>query len=344
MSAALPVREVRWVETKTCTANGMAPSWQKVQGREGPHPAAHKIFIFSFKARVLIRLLVANNHAVSSSGTSLVCVVLRLAAAFGAIRVPATRASTIELDASTSASDAVAFASTARRSAGDGTWGTAVAAAGAERRHIGFHIRVGLVAVLLGVLVDLGSGELGCQLLQSRVLELLRADFPGLLRLVGSWRDDVGLGKWTTFGDTTAADAAGVARRRLLRGQGGVGSLAIGDIKDVELSLRGGLSDGLARGIMRDVVSVDDVVVPVALALLQCLALKPEGTFPASGLGSVLGQGKLAIVVVPGAEQVDGLDVGRSAKGEVKLDGGHYGLVFEMFIVRNGMVSSGENS
>lgn len=75
---------------------------------------------------------------------------------------------------------------------------------------------------------------------------------------------------------------------------------------------------------MRDVVAIDDVVVPVALALLECLPLEAKGALPPSGLGGVLGKRKLAIVVVPRTEQMYGLDIGGSAEGEVKLDSGHY--------------------
>lgn len=71
-------------------------------------------------------------------------------------------------------------------------------------------------------------------------------------------------------------------------------------------------------------VAIDDVVVPVALALLECLTLEAKGALPASCLGGVLGKWKLAIVVVPRTEQMYGLDIGRSAKGEVELDSGHY--------------------
>lgn len=101
---------------------------------------------------------------------------------------------------------------------------------------------------------------------------------------------------------------------------GGLGGLAIGDIEDVQLSAGGGLSDGVVGWIVRNVVSVNDVVVPVSLTLLQSLALEAEVALPATRLGCVLGKWELAIVVVPRAEQVDGLDVGGGAEGEVKLD------------------------
>ena len=103
-----------------------------------------------------------------------------------------------------------------------------------------------------------------------------------------------------------------------------LGALSIGDVQSVQLAASSWLSDGLAGWVVRDVVSIDDVVVPVALALLECLTLEAESAFPATRLGRVLGKWKLTIVVVPGAEQVDSLDIGGSTEGEVKLDSGHY--------------------
>jgi hypothetical protein len=76
-------------------------------------------------------------------------------------------------------------------------------------------------------------------------------------------------------------------------------------------------------GVVGDVVAVDDVVVPVSLALLQSGALELEGADPASGLLGVLGEGKLALVAVPGAEEVDSLAAGRGAERKVELDSGH---------------------
>ena len=57
-------------------------------------------------------------------------------------------------------------------------------------------------------------------------------------------------------------------------------------------------------------------VVPVALTLLECSALESEGTLPPAGFICVFGKGKLAGVVVPRAEEVDGLDVGGSAESK----------------------------
>ena len=84
---------------------------------------------------------------------------------------------------------------------------------------------------------------------------------------------------------------------------------------------------------MRDVVAVNDVVVPVALALLQGLALEAESALPATSLVGILGERELSVVVVPGAEQVDGLAVGGSAESEVELDGGHYDCLTRWYFV-----------
>jgi hypothetical protein len=73
------------------------------------------------------------------------------------------------------------------------------------------------------------------------------------------------------------------------------------------------------------VVAVDDVVVPVALALLEGAVLELEAPEPAAGLLGVLGKRELAGVVVPGAEEVHGFAVGACAECEVELDCGHFG-------------------
>ena len=75
-----------------------------------------------------------------------------------------------------------------------------------------------------------------------------------------------------------------------------------------------------------DVVAVDDVVVPVSLTSLESRAGEAEGALPGAGLGRglVLGERKLADVVVPRAEKVNSLDAGRDAKRERQLSGRHF--------------------
>lgn len=77
--------------------------------------------------------------------------------------------------------------------------------------------------------------------------------------------------------------------------------------------------------VVGDVVAVNDVVVPVALALLESGTLELEAADPTTSLLGVLGKRKLTLVAVPGTEKVDGLAVGGSAESEVKLDSGHFG-------------------
>lgn len=78
---------------------------------------------------------------------------------------------------------------------------------------------------------------------------------------------------------------------------------------------------------MRDMVAVDDVVVPVALSLLQSLSLELEASDPATRLLGVLGKRELALVAIPGAEKMYGLAVGGSAESEVELDSGHCDVI-----------------
>lgn len=77
---------------------------------------------------------------------------------------------------------------------------------------------------------------------------------------------------------------------------------------------------------MGDVVPVNDVVVPVSLARLEGGVLEAKGALPGARLGRrlVLGEWELPDVVVPGAEEMDGLDAGGDAKGEGKLSSRHF--------------------
>lgn len=59
-----------------------------------------------------------------------------------------------------------------------------------------------------------------------------------------------------------------------------------GDVDHIQLSTSGFLSDKLLGRIVRDMVAIDDVVVPVSIAELESIgALKSESSLPASGLG-----------------------------------------------------------
>ncbi len=65
-------------------------------------------------------------------------------------------------------------------------------------------------------------------------------------------------------------------------------------------------------------IPVDDVVVPVSLTGLESRALESECALPGTGLrGSlILRKRELPGVVVPRAEEMDGLDAGRCAERE----------------------------
>nr|POE79758.1 hypothetical protein CFP56_07823 [Quercus suber] len=271
--------------------------------------------------------LLADDDALAAGGAGDV-LGLGLGRAVRLVRVATARATAVELDAGAGAGDAVAFAGAARRGAGhDGRRGRRVGAAraaGAERGHVGLVVAVilGVVVVVLGVVLlvgDLVTGELGGQLLDGGVGESFAADGAGLMRLHGLRVHDARRGEGATLGDVGLAGAARVAGRR----SGGLGGgLGGGDVEGVELAAGGGLDDVLAGRVVGDVVAVDDVVVPVALALLEGGAGEAELALPGAGLAGVLGEGELAVVAVPVADQVNGLAGSSGAEGKVELDGG----------------------
>jgi len=239
------------------------------------------------------------------------------------IREAAAGTTAVKFDTVAGAGDAVALAGAAGAGAGDGGWGGRVGGAGGE----GWDVRVGIgVVVGVGLLrIDGGAGEAGGERLDGGGLVVAGNDVADLIGLRGLGALDLGGREGATLGDV-GGDAAGLAGGAL----GGSGSslggtgLGGGDVEDVELAAGGGLGGELAGGVVADVVAIDDVVVPVALALFE-RTLETEATLPATGLGCILRKRKLAVVVVPGAEEVDGLAVRGSAESEVKLDSGHCG-------------------
>jgi len=240
--------------------------------------------------------------------------VLDLVLGVGALRVigeGAAGASAVELDTVTSAGDAVALASAAGGGGGNaGRGGGVGGAAGGQGRDI--RVGIGVVLVIGGV-----DGELGGQGSEGSLVVLGVDDLAGLAGTLGLGGSDAGRGQSAALGDVLGG-AAGLAGR----GSGGSGRLG-GNVDDVELAAGGGLGGVVLGGVVGDVVAVNDVVVPVALALLEGLALELEASGPSSDLLGVLGKGKLSGVVVPRAEKVDGLAVVGSAESEVKLDSGH---------------------
>ena len=55
-------------------------------------------------------------------------------------------------------------------------------------------------------------------------------------------------------------------------------------------------------------------VVPVSTPRLQCLLGETKGTLPSAG--SLASERKLALVAVPGTDEMDGLDFGAAGEGE----------------------------
>jgi len=223
--------------------------------------------------------------------------------------------SAVKLDAVTSTGDSITLAGAAGATRADAGGLGAVGGAAGEGWDVGAFIRVVLG---LGVRFDALLGELAVEGLKGGLVELGVDDLAGLTWALGLGGSDALWGESTALGD---GSALGLAAGALL------GGLAGGDIENVKLAASGGLGGVVTSGIVRDVVTIDDVVVPVARALLQRSTLELERASPATRLLGVLGKGKLTLVAVPGAEQVDSLAVVRSAEGEVELDSGHCDVI-----------------
>ena len=263
--------------------------------------------------------LSADDDTVATGLLLLVDVLVLGAALVRLVGELAAGASAVELDAVTLARDSVALACAAGATRADaGRRGAAGRARRGERGHVGVGVRVGVF--LLGVGVDVLAREVAVELLEGGLVVLRVDDLAGLAGALGLGGDDAAGGNTTALGDVLRSAA------RLAGGLGGCGSGLGGDVDDVQLAASGGLGGVVLGGVVRDVVAIDDVVVPVALALLECGALELEATNPATGLLGVLGERKLTLVAVPGTEKVDCLAVGGSAESEVKLDSGHCDL------------------
>ena len=122
-------------------------------------------------------------------------------------------------------------------------------------------------------------------------------------------------GQGAAFGDVVGTPAGSAG----WRGRG----LAPRDVEDVQFAAGGGFHGVLGGGIMRDLVSVHDVVVPVPATQLEHRCLEPELANPRTGLGRLPREGDLTLIVVPRTNQMDRLDVGGSAEVEFQLNGGH---------------------
>jgi hypothetical protein len=106
-----------------------------------------------------------------------------------------------------------------------------------------------------------------------------------------------------------------------------------GDVEDVEFTARGRLRCVVFGWVVRDVVPVDDVIVPIPLTLFERAVLELEAAEPSAALFGVFGQWKLACVVVPWAEEVDRFAIGRCAEGEVELDCCHFDVPILIFLI-----------
>lgn len=305
----------------------------------------------------------SNNDAVAAGAvTDVVGFLLFLftlvgdARAVGAV-VATARTTTVELDALALAGDAVALAG-ARAAAGVGgavaghgrVGGRAVGAVGERRtdRGDGRSAEVGDDVLV----VEAGAAEAGSEFSELLVAAVVRVeDVLGGVGRHGLGGLDLRDGQGTALGDVNMQGSTAAAgrlvllggRRRLL-GRGLGGRLVVlgrggrllgrglllggGDVEDVELAASGGLGGGIDTGVVGDVVTVDDVVVPVSLTGLEATGLEAEGSLPRARLGGrlVLGKRELTDVTVPRAEKVNGLDARRDAEGERELDGGHFEL------------------
>lgn len=71
---------------------------------------------------------------------------------------------------------------------------------------------------------------------------------------------------------------------------GSGGRLSMRNVENVQLATGRWLRDRLTSWIMGDMIAIDDVVVPVSLALFERLSLKAECAFPTARLGGILGK------------------------------------------------------
>jgi hypothetical protein len=280
------------------------------------------------------RRLGADDNALSARRLLLVVVLVLRRALGRIIAVAAARAAAVELHAVARARNAVALARAAAGAGADRGRGRRV---GGARRQAG-HVRV-VVRVEVRVVVGAGrvggrdglAGEARGERLHGG-LAILRVDYlAGLVRALRLGRDNLRGRDGAALGDGSGAYASAMAGGGLLGRGRGLG--LAGDVEDVEFAASGGFCGVFFGGIMRDVVAVDDVVVPVPLALLQCVALKLEASHPSAALLGVLGERELSCVVVPGAEQVHCLAAAGCAKREVELDSCHCEVPIRLFLL-----------
>jgi hypothetical protein len=206
----------------------------------------------------------------------------------------------VKLDAVTSTGDTVTLARALGIEVGeraDGRWGRGVGAAG-DAGADGRWWRHGEIVVL----INSGGAEAGGEFLDGWCAVVGGQDVLGRGWVDWLWRLDLGNGKRASDGDG-GAFAAGFssAGRGVLGGLGRLGRLLGWDIEDVQNTAGGGLGGGGLGWVVGNVVTINDIVIPVTLTSLEGGTLESEGTLPGTRLGGglVLGERKLTSIVIP---------------------------------------------
>jgi len=259
--------------------------------------------------------LFIDDHPIPPGGSPPIIILAVTGTATATIATPTPRPAAIQFDPLAAARDAVPLAcATAARTAQRARCTGRAAAAAGQRWD---------VAVLVGAFL--------LRFFERRVTELLREvlklvviglnDVAGLIGLDGVRGADLARRDGPAFGDVDGrwpGVSLGVARGRLLD----VGRC--GNIEDVELAASGRLNGGVPGRIMGDMVAIDDIVVPISMARHKCRSLEPEGAFPTALLSRVFRKRKLALVIIPRAQQMNGLYVRGRAKSEIHLNRGRH--------------------
>jgi len=196
---------------------------------------------------------------VAAGSAGLDALILRLGAVI--VRLAAAGATAVKLDAVAGAGDAVALAGAGR---GDGR-----ARAAGRGRGEGWDIGALGVVIRVGLVVDGLLGKAGIEGLKGSLLVLSGDDLLGLAGALGLWAAD---GRWAE-GATLREGTALTAGFAL----GGTGSW---DIEGVELAAGGGLGGEFTAGVVGDLIAIEHVVEPVALAWGENRGLEAEGTAP----------------------------------------------------------------
>jgi len=244
------------------------------------------------------------------------------------ITASAKGATTVELDAVTRAGDSVAFACAVVAATGGDAGGSGVVGGPGrgERGHIA---------------VSNGSGGrrvVGVAGLHVKTVELVNPvgivgvlavdDAARLMRLHGLGRNDL-VGRHTTTASNADVDGetGPVVRRSRRSSNGGSNDNSRGggggNIKDVEGTSSSGLNSSQLGGVVDDLITVNNVVVPVAGSGDDARALELEDATPGTITTTRVDlKGELALVVVPRTDKMDVLDAGGGSDTELELDRG----------------------